>query len=166
MYIMKRTLGEKISDLRKQRRMTQDELAEAMGVTSQAVSKWENDLSIPDLPILMEISEYFHISLDDLVKEKEETVRLVPEGDRKNINDMFLRVNVLSVAGDKVKVNLPLALVKMAIDMGVEIPQINGNDALKNLDLNMIVRMIESGVIGKLVEVESAEGDLVEVTVE
>lgn len=163
---MKKTLGEKISDLRKQRRMTQDELADVMGVSSQAVSKWENDLSIPDLPILMELSEYFHITLDDLVKEREETVRLIPEGDRKNINDMFLRINVLSVQGDKVKVNLPLALVKMAIDMGVEIPQINGSDALKNLDLNMIVRMIESGVIGKLVEVESADGDQVEVFVE
>lgn len=163
---MKKTLGQKISDLRKQRGMTQDELADVMGVSSQAVSKWENDLSIPDLPILMELSNYFNISLDDLVKEREETVRLVPKGERKNINDMFLRVNVTTLQGDRVKVNLPLVLVKMAVDMGVEIPQINGNDVLKNLDLNMIIQMIESGAIGKLVEVDSADGDHVEVVVE
>lgn len=163
---MKKTLGQKISDLRKQRGMTQDELADIMGVSSQAVSKWENDLSIPDLPILMELSKYFHISLDDLVNEREETVRLVPEKERKNINDMFLRVNVTTIQGDRVKVNLPLALVKIAVDMGVEIPQINGTDVLKNLDLNMIIQMIESGAIGKLVEVDSADGDHVEVVVE
>lgn len=40
-----KTLGKKISELRKQRDMTQDELAEKMGVSSQAVSKWENEVS-------------------------------------------------------------------------------------------------------------------------
>lgn len=163
---MKKTLGEKISDLRKQRGMTQDELAEVMGVSSQAVSKWENNLSIPDLPILMEISNYFHISLDDLVKEKEETVSYVEKGDRKNVNEMFLRINVLTIKGDKVKVNIPLAIVKMAMELGLEMPEISGNQALKNLDLNLIIHMIENGAIGKLVEVESADGDIVEVFVE
>lgn len=163
---MKKTLGVKISDLRKQHKMTQDELAEKMGVSSQAVSKWENDLSIPDLPILMNLSEFFHVTLDDLVKEKEDAVHYVPGEQRKSINDMFLRVNVLTQTGDKVKVNLPLVLVKMAADMEIEIPQINGSDALKNLDLNMIITMIESGAIGKLVEVETATGDNVEVIVE
>ena len=46
-----KTIGEKINTLRKQRNMTQDELAEKMGVSSQAVSKWEKDLSIPDMPV-------------------------------------------------------------------------------------------------------------------
>ena len=63
---MKKTMGEKINDLRKLRKMTQDELAEKMGVSSQAVSKWEKDLSIPDLPVLVELSEFFNVSLDEL----------------------------------------------------------------------------------------------------
>ena len=67
---MKKTMGEKINDLRKLRKMTQDELAEKMGVSSQAVSKWEKDISIPDLPVLVELSEFFNISLDELVKER------------------------------------------------------------------------------------------------
>lgn len=161
-----KTLGTKISELRKTRKMTQDELAEEMSVSSQAVSKWENDLSIPDLPILVQLSQFFHVSLDDLVIEKEKTVQLVPEENRKNIEDMFLRVYVDSSEGDRVRVNLPLALVKMACDMGLDIPQLTNNASLQGLDLEMIMKMIESGVIGKLVEVDSADGDHVEVVVE
>ena len=148
--------------------MTQDELAEKMGVSSQAVSKWEKDLSIPDLPVLLELSDFFHISLDDLVKEKEDSVQLVPEGQRKDINEMLLRVNVHTVKGDKVRVNLPLALVKIASQMDMEMLQFKGSEVLKTLDLKAIVAMIESGVVGKIVEVESksSEGDIVEVTVE
>lgn len=163
---MKKTMGEKISQLRKQKGMTQDELAEVMNVTSQAVSKWENDLSIPDLSILLELSTYFHISLDDLLKEKEETVRYVSQENRKDINEMFLLVNVLTNRGDKVKVNLPMAIVKMALALGREIPEFNANAALKNIDLNLIIHMIENGAIGKLVEVETVDGDIVEVFVE
>lgn len=161
-----KTIGEKINTLRKQRNMTQDELAEKMGVSSQAVSKWEKDLSIPDLPVLLELSDFFHISLDDLVKEKEDSVQLVPEGQRKDINEMLLRVNVHTVKGDKVRVNLPLALVKIASQMDMEMLQFKGSEVLKTLDLKAIVAMIESGVVGKIVEVESSEGNIVEVTVE
>lgn len=161
-----KTIGEKINDLRKQRNMTQDELAEKMGVSSQAVSKWEKDLSIPDLPVLLELSDFFHISLDDLVKEKEDSVQLVPEGQRKDINEMLLRINIHTVKGDKVRVNLPLALVKIASQMDMEMLQFKGSEVLKTLDLKAIVAMIESGVVGKIVEVESSEGDIVEVTVE
>lgn len=161
-----KTLGTKISDLRKARKMTQDELADEMGVSSQAVSKWENDLSIPDLPILIQLAEYFHVTLDDLVREKEKTVELVAEEDRKNIENMFLRIYVDSKEGDRVRVNLPLALVKMAVEMGLDIPSLTNNPALQGLDLNMIMKMIESGVIGKLVEVDGADGDHVEVIVE
>ena len=163
---MRKTMGEKINDLRKQRKMTQDELAEKMGVSSQAVSKWEKDLSIPDLPVLVELSDYFGVSLDDLVKERDETVRYVPMEARKNINEMFLRVNILSVEADKVKVNLPLIFVKMAADMKIELPEFNGSEILKGLDLHMIISLIENGAIGKIVEIESSAGDIVEVMVE
>ena len=146
--------------------MTQDELAEKMAVSSQAVSKWEKDMSIPDLPVLIELSDFFHISLDELVKEKEDSVQLIPEGQRKDINEMLLRVNVHTVKGDKVRVNLPLALVKIASQMDMQMLQFKGSEVLKSLDLKAIVAMIESGVVGKIVEVESSEGDIVEITVE
>ena len=85
---------------------------------------------------------------------------------RKNINEMFLRVNIVSVEGDKVKVNLPLVFVKMAADMKIELPEFNGSEILKGLDLHMIISLIENGAIGKIVEIESSQGDIVEVMVE
>lgn len=161
-----KALGTKISELRKARGMTQDELADKMGVSPQAVSKWENDLSMPDLPVLIELSDFFHISLDDFLKEKVQTVELLSEDKRKDIEQMFLRVYVNSENGDRVRVNLPLVLVKMARDMGLDIPQMTDNPMMQKIDLGMIMQLIESGVIGKLVEVDSANGDHVEVIVE
>lgn len=163
---MKKTIGDKINEFRKLKNMTQDELAEQMGVSPQAVSKWEKDLSIPDLPILIELADFFHITLDDLVREKDTTVTLVPKECRKDINRMFLKVNVLSTDGDKVKVNLPLAFVKLVADSNIALPEFKGSDALKDIDLNAVISIIESGIIGKIVEVESKDGDTVEIMVE
>jgi len=63
------TLGEKIQTLRKQYAMSQDELADRLGVTRQAVSKWENDESNPELEHLVQISSIFNVSMDYLVKD-------------------------------------------------------------------------------------------------
>ena len=60
-----KTLGTKIAEYRKLKKMTQEELASKLNVSSQAVSKWENDLSIPDLQILIELSDIFNVSLDN-----------------------------------------------------------------------------------------------------
>ena len=62
------TLGERIVALRRQRGLSQDALAEALGVSRQSVSKWETDASVPDLERLVKLSELFAVSLDELVK--------------------------------------------------------------------------------------------------
>ena len=164
---MANTLGTRIADARKKKGMTQDQLAEAMGVSSQAVSKWENDISCPDITLLPQLADYFGTSVDDLLRGPiAPPAQLVPEGERKDLNKMMLRVNVLSVKGDKVKVNLPMALVKTGLEIGLTMEGMGNYEALKNVDLEAILRLVEQGVIGKLVEVESAEGDIVEVFVE
>lgn len=163
-----KTLGKKISEVRKLHGMTQEELAVKLNVTSQAVSKWENDLSIPDLPTLIELSDLFHISLDELVKQKEALAApvVVEEHLRKPVDQMMFKVLVSSVDGDKVKINLPMALVKAGVKIGMSMPQIGSNDALKNIDLDSLIYMVDQGVMGKLVEIESADGDHVEIFVE
>ena len=158
------TIGEKISALRKQRKMTQDELAEKMGVSSQAVSKWETNMSIPDLPSLINLADFFGITLDELVRNRKPDVRLVPEEQRRDINEMLLRVNVHTVQGDTVKVNLPLALLKIAADAKIQLPEFTGSEALQSLDLHMLLDLVEKGVVGEIVKVETSEGDIVEVT--
>ena len=62
----KKTLGAMIAELRKAQGMTQLELAEKMGVTDKAVSKWERGESIPDVMTMVQLAELFGISLDDL----------------------------------------------------------------------------------------------------
>lgn len=79
---------------------------------------------------------------------------------------MMLRIRVLSVDGDKVNVNLPMSLVQAAVDIGMNLPEVNGKEALKGVDFAQLISLVEHGAMGKLVEVESAEGDHVEIYVE
>ena len=62
------TLGERLVRLRAQAGLSQDALAERLEVSRQSVSKWENNISVPDLEKLIRLSEIYHVSLDELVK--------------------------------------------------------------------------------------------------
>jgi transcriptional regulator with XRE-family HTH domain len=165
---MEITLGKKIAQLRKAAGMTQEELAEKMNVSPQAVSKWENDSTCPDIMTLPKIAKLFNVTVDELLsQEVVAETRIVPLEERKNIDDMMLKVTVNSVKGDKVRVNLPVPLIRVGLEMGVAIPEVGGNSQfLQNIDFAKILAMLDKGLIGKLVEVETADGDIVEVVVE
>ncbi len=72
----KQTLGMMIASLRKEKGMTQLELADKMGVTDKAVSKWERDLSCPDINSIPQLSEILGVSVDELmqIKKTDQTV--------------------------------------------------------------------------------------------
>lgn len=164
---MEMTLGKRIAELRRAKEMTQEELGQIFGISAQAVSKWENDVACPDISILPELAELLGVSVDELLSGKASPATvLVPEERRKDLKEMMLRIIVNSSDGDRVKVNLPMALVQVALEMGLEMPQLSGNDALKNIDLDQIISLVEHGVMGNLVEVESSDGDLVQIFVE
>lgn len=69
----KQTLGMMISSLRKEKGMTQLDLAQKMGVTDKSVSKWERDLSFPDITSIPKLAEIFDISVDELMQIKTES---------------------------------------------------------------------------------------------
>ena len=109
----KRTLGMMISSLRKEKGMTQLQLAEKMGVTDKAVSKWERDLSMPDLNSIPKLAEIFEISVDDLMQMKTDTTENRSQNKVDEIIDTVLKgigiamgiaVTVLSILGE-LKVN-------------------------------------------------------------
>ena len=64
------TMGEKIASLRKAAGMTQRQLADRMGVTDKAVSKWERNLSCPDIESIPLLAEIFGVSADELINTK------------------------------------------------------------------------------------------------
>lgn len=77
---MDTTLGKRIMTHRKKLGLTQDKLAELLGVTAQAVSKWENDQSCPDITMLPRLAELFHTTTDDLLGMEKNTESTVLEG--------------------------------------------------------------------------------------
>lgn len=165
---MESTLGKRIAALRKLKDLRQDDIAQLLDVSPQAVSKWENDQTCPDIGLLPKLAQILGVTTDELLSGKQELqeVRVLPPEERKDIKDMLLRIIVDSSDGDKVRINLPMALVQIALDMGTEMPQISGKEALKNIDLNQIMELVRQGAIGNLVEVESADGDTVRIFVE
>lgn len=64
---MEQTLGKRIAEHRKLLKLTQDQLAEKLGITAQAVSKWENDQSCPDITMLPRLAEIFGTTTDELL---------------------------------------------------------------------------------------------------
>ncbi len=163
------TIGNRISKYRKEKNLTQEGLAEKLGISAQAVSKWENDASCPDITLLPQLCKELGITTDELLTGNSEKVQMLPESQRKPLEELTFRVRINSVAGDKVRVNLPMTLVKLCMEIGVDIvPNMSGENAqmLKAVDMAKIVDMVERGLIGKLVEIESAEGDTIEVVVE
>ena len=85
---MEQTVGKRIMTLRKSRGMTQDQLAEKVGVSAQAVSKWENDISCPDISLLPKLAEVFQVTTDSLLgmPEKTEIVPAPPKSGGIHVN--------------------------------------------------------------------------------
>lgn len=165
---MEITLGKKIAELRRREELTQEQLAEQMNVSAQAVSKWENDIAYPDIMSLSKLAKILHTSVDDLLSKEDKPLetKVIPVEQRKNLNEMLLHIHILSKEGDKVQVNIPVSIIKIALKTGMQLPQISGNDILKSVDFEQILTMLDNGVIGKLIDIQSKDGDIVEITVE
>lgn len=117
-----KTLGTMIAALRKEHGMTQLELAEKMGVTDKAVSKWERDLSCPDVNTLPKLAEVFGISVDELMQVKTEA----QQEKKMSITPM---------------VHLILKAVALAMGVGVAALSV-----LKQLDVNSGLGMLGIGL--------------------
>lgn len=69
------TLGEKLAELRQKSGLSQDRVAELLGVSRQAVSKWERDEAKPDLDNIVNLSNIYNVTTDYLLKEKQEKIQ-------------------------------------------------------------------------------------------
>lgn len=118
----KKSLGMMISSLRKENGMTQLELAEKMGVTDKAVSKWERDLSYPDVNSIPKLAEVFGVSVDELMQIRTES----QYEEKKDITSL---------------VHIILKAIALAMGVGVVVLSI-----LTELDVNSGMGMLGIGL--------------------
>ena len=85
------TISDRIRELRRKRGMSQEELAEQIGISRQAVSKWESGQSMPDLDKVILLSEYFEVTTDYLLKGIQPTM---PQAQKTSVN-----ASVFAIAG-------------------------------------------------------------------
>lgn len=91
-------ISKKISEIRNSNKLTQEDLAEILGVARQTISNWENDKCYPDIETIILISDKFNISLDILLKEDKEMIKKIDKSVRLNkINKKIWMILVILV---------------------------------------------------------------------
>ena len=116
-----KTLGETISSLRKEKNMTQNNLAEKMNVTDKAVSKWERNLSCPDVNSIPKLAEILDVSVEELLNAQ-------IKQDNSKVDDI---INV--------------SLIGVGLAMGICIIV---TSVLKQIDVNNAITMLGIGLSG------------------
>ena len=166
-----KTLGSKISSLRKERGLTQSALADKLNISAQAISKWETDQAAPDISLLAPLAKILDTSIDYLLNENAEEPEtiFVPEPDERDYSKLILKIRVIDVE-DKVNINVPFLLVKQMLASGSNsfsnLTMGGTNIELMNEDFEKIVELRESGVLGKIVSISTQDGTSVEIYVE
>ena len=84
-------IGEQINNLRKQHGLSQDDFANLFNVSRQTISNWENGKSYPDLEMIIKVSDYFKISIDELLKNDQLHIDSIVETISEKNADMFAK---------------------------------------------------------------------------
>lgn len=106
------TMGKRIAALRKRAGLTQEQLAERVGVSPQAVSKWENDQSCPDISLIPELAEIFGVSCDELLG-KEKISEDKPEKEEKE----SMKKKTIQLSLDVGGIMFPIAVLIFGVEL-------------------------------------------------
>lgn len=157
------TLGRRIQALRKEQGLTQDALAERMGVTPQAVSKWENDQSCPDILSLPQLAKELNTTVDTLLTgaSADSAVPAVPA---KKPEDRIVRIAFISEDGTRICLNLPFTVFRLGAMYDLLTFTFTANEGdvdaeqlaqtMAGVDFKQIARLIENGASGTLVDID------------
>ncbi len=173
----KETLGSRISEQRKKSGLTQEEFAEKLGVTAQAVSKWENDVSCPDIMLLPKIAGIFNVSIDELMGvkpyEKEEPkvnfqqeipeFKAIPESKKQNLK---LRIQIIDRKNNKRPINIavPMGIVSMITGTGLKISSLVGGIP-GNIPIDKIMEQVNNGVSGEIFNMTADDGTEIKIEI-
>ena len=119
----KETFGNMVAVLRKEKGMTQLELADRMGVTDKAVSKWERDLSFPDVSSIPKLAEILEVSVDELMQVKAESKENSTKGKVDEIVDV--------------------AFIGVALAMGIAVVVLS---IMKQIEMDSAITMLGIGL--------------------
>lgn len=98
-----------LRELRKEKQLTQEQLAERFGVTNRSVSRWETGSNMPDLSILVELADFYDVDIRDIIdgerkgedmnKEEKERLQLVADYAETEKNTLLMRLRIFSIVG-------------------------------------------------------------------
>ena len=153
------TIGQNIAYFRKQKNMTQEELAEKMSVTAQAISKWECDTSYPDITVIQSLSKVLGISVTDLLEGMQAPAE-IKDAPQEVIDRRIVRIEV-KTDGTTIVTRFPVPAMKKAVENGT-LERLIGDDFE---EVASILGMIDAGITGHLVDVNTPNAQVV-ITVE
>lgn len=159
-----RTLGERLTAARKAKGLTQEDFAKQLDVTPQAVSKWENDLSCPDIMLLPKISEILGAEINELLTgntEKEENHKTTVTDNSK----LKLKIRISPPGKKPTKITVPVALVKRIAKIGNGISGILGNTTISSSQLEEILELTEEGATGEILNIEAEDGTVITIEI-
>lgn len=159
-----KTLGERLSAARKNKGLTQDDFAKYLDVTPQAISKWENNLSCPDILLLPKISEILGIGIEELLtgtEKKEEKTKIQTTSESK----LKLKIKISPPNKKPTNITVPVALVKRIAKIGNGISGILGNSSLSSSQIEEILELTEEGVSGEILNIEADDSTVITVEI-
>ena len=161
------TIGERIAKGRKKCGYTQEAFAELLNVTPQAVSKWENNASCPDIQLLPEVGKLLGISVDELLTgEKPKADEPKKEERAVDTSKLKFVIRVEKPEQKPVVVSFPFAAAKRFAKIGNGISGVVGNGTLSGEQLDEIINLVENGATGEVFKVESNDDTIVRFAVE
>ena len=156
------SIGENIAALRKKAGLTQEELSEKMCVTAQAVSKWENDLSCPDIENIRSMAKLFSVTVDELLNGVKD-VPVLKSDEPEKIAKRILHIQVNTGKDTRIHCRIPTAVFLKAAENGT-LDKLIGEE-LEGGQLEMVLEIIKSGTVGSIVSVDQGDSH-VEIAVE
>lgn len=122
-------IGLFLKELRKEKQLTQEQLAERFGVTNRSVSRWETGSNMPDLSILVELADFYDVDIRDIIdgermgedvnKEEKERLQLVADYAETEKNTLLIRLRIFSIVG---LISLIAGLTMMVISRDNNLP--------------------------------------------
>lgn len=161
-----KTIGSRIAQGRKAKGYTQEEFSQLLDVTAQAVSKWENDVSCPDIQLLPKIAEILDMTTDELLTGKKTEKKKETQKVNIDTSNLKININVLKPGQNPVNVSLPLSMVKRFAKIGNGISGIMGNGAIDGVKLDEILTLVENGATGEILNVVADDNTNVKISIE